>query len=73
MQQHNSGAKLQHETFEWVDPVLINLAAARKRARGACQNGSGDGDECSTGNSASGQGCFNGNSAAGMCISGTGH
>ena len=64
MQQHSSGAKLQHERLKWDEPGLIELTRARKRARGNCGTGSGDADYCELGSNASNWGCRIGNSAS---------
>ena len=67
MQQHNSGAKLQHETLKWGDPGLIELTRAKKRARGTCSPGSEDSVDCYNGTGA-GDDCWNvGNSANDTC------
>ena len=53
MQRHDSGVKLRRKKFKWVDPGLIELSRARKRAQGVgpCAPGSGNLD-CEIGTSA---------------------
>ena len=51
MQRHDSGVKLRRKKFKWVDPELVKLSRARKRAHGVqgCIWGSGDAFNCSMG------------------------